>query len=762
MKLAVIYFFGAVGIVSAVKVYTLFPVNPDHISVTEDRFKNEEKWFVIEDEEQNLVVENKKQNSIVKKVKVQNPVVKKDEVQNLVFKDKEQNLVAKTEIQKPAQNLVFNNEEQILEIVNKEDINEEKVQKLAFLGRDTEVKKNTINVVSNGKTEQVDDIKTDGGIYIESKEDYEYYSKGFKRNYNKEGQSLGIMDSIYSIQSQVNNFGKFYGSIGLSYTYDKYNENDRVRTNFMQEYKLGVLGAIYSKRLFNYSLSTTLRFEDINTEESSANTVNKLESYDYNAKLNFLSHTKIPFTLYAIKTKSPNSIRYNGTTNNSEYDNLSFGLVGQILLNIFKINYTITDSDGVYESIFSTDNRKNRKYKVTLTKDDDIHNLRLSYTNTDQEITKDSTSYTSKSSNKEEDVNLIYRAKVSDSVRFNSQSSYRKRIYTNDLWTANETKTVLSNLNLIWNPRGKHNASLSLSGTKIIDENLNNINLSQSYGYRVTKNLNLSQSSSYSVVSSDLDTIKNLNLNSNISYLKKINADISMNMSFNASLNNNSNDRDSNTSTAEITTYMYRAKIGMNQNIKSLNSRLSASLYYNDSINTLEESKKTSNANLNISTMIYSKLRNQLNIDYYNSISKILDSNKVFTSIEFARVSVKNNLDYSTRVGISGSLSSKLGFRYAISKTNGKEKETMSPSANVVFRYNLSRNIKYTSKLSISKEFYYDTMNYNFGTDLLFYSSKLTTSIGYTYDRIETDKDIAIHVLNREVHRLNVKFLRKF
>jgi len=729
MKLAIVCFFGAVGIVSAVKIYTLFPVSPDHVGVVEDRFKNEEQWLSVEDEEQ-WIVEYKEQDLVVK-----------DEERWLAIESQEQNLTAK----------------------NKENIYEEKFQKLAFFSKNSELKKNTIDNIVFKKVSSIDEIETDAGIiYTDSKSDYEYYSKGFKRDYTLEREHQSIMDSIYSIQSQVNNFGKVYGSLGLSYTYDKYNQNDRIRTNFMQEYKLGILGALYSKRLFNYSLSTTLRFEDINNKENNSNTESKLQSYGYNAKANFLSHTRIPFSIYAIKTQSPNSIKYNGTTNDTEYDNLSFGLVGQVLLNIFKINYTITDAEGVYESIFSTDNRKSKKYKVTLTKEDDIHNIRLSYTNTDQEITKNAISYSSKSSNKEEDVNLIYRAKVSDSVRFNSQSSYRKRMYTNDLWTANETKTVLSNLNLIWNPRGKHNASLSLSGTNIIDENLNNINLSQSYGYRATKNLNISQSLSYALISSDLNTINNLNINSNINYLKKINTDTSINMSLNGSLNNNSSDADTNTSTADITTYMYRATIGVNQNISSLNSRLNANLYYNESINTLDETKKTSNANLNISTRIYSTLRNQLNIDYYNSISKILDSDKVFISRKFARVSVKNNVDYNTRVGISGSLSSKLGFRYAISKTNGKERETMSPSANVMFRYNLSRNIKYTTNLNISKEFYYDTMNYNFGTKLLFYSSKLTASIGYTYDRIEADKNIAIQVLNREVHRLNVKFLRKF
>jgi len=631
--------------------------------------------------------------------------------------------------------------------------------------------------------ESIDDIETAAGIEEDNEtkvvNQNELNYDGFARNYYEQAPDLTLGESIaYSIdylKSTINIFdgdSGFYGSIGFIYIYDIYNDgrSERKQNNFKQEYNLGYRGDIYSPKLLKYSLSTTIRYENIEDSVNGITNKNKIESYDYEAKLNFLSRTRIPFSLYAIKVQRPNTIFYENTKGESVYDNLSLGLSGQINLKMFKINYSASESKGTYEDIFSKDDRENRVYKTTFTKETDNHSIRLTYDSTDQIIDRKSISYSSKSNIKNENVGLIYRAKISDFTRLNAQAYYRTNRYADNLWTENETQSILSNLNLSWNPKGKHTASISVSADSIKDENIKlntensieNIQVSQSYGYRMSKNLNISQSSNYGIVFSDFYTMENINLSTGVNYTTKINANTTINMSANGGFNSNSNDSDSNTSIADITSYTYRANAGVNQILPSIYSRVSIGFGYTGSINTLDETKKSYNIDFSMDTILYSIMKNQLSINYINDNMKSI-SNTVDTLISrtSSRITITDEIDYTTRIGIRGALKSKVSIQYLLAQTTDRgDIDKLMPRVDLLFKYRLGQKIRHTSKFNIYKELFYDTTSYNFGADLRFTSGKLSASIEYIYNKTTIGGDIDI--LDRDMHRINMKFKRKF
>lgn len=451
------------------------------------------------------------------------------------------------------------------------------------------------------------------------------------------------------------------------------------------------------------------------------------------------------------------------------YNNLLFGLSGQINLKMFKINYNASDSKGIYEDIFSKDNRENSMYKTTFTKETKNHNFRLSYESTNQMIDRKNVNYSSKSNIDNENIDLIYRAKISDALRLNAQSYYRISAYSDNDWTDTETQSILSSLNIAWNPKGKHSASIGISGTSIKDEDMklntntsvDNIQISQSYGYRMTKNINITQSASHSIVFDEFSTIKNTNVSSSVNYTTNISADSSINLSASASVNNNTNDTNVSTAIADITSYTYSLGTGFNQILLDINSRLRIGFGYSGSINTRNEIKDSYSANFNMDTIIYSVIRNQLIVNYFNDTINSLDYNNISIFRNTQRITVNNKINYTTRIGFRGTLNSKVGIEYLLAKTTDREDiDKLMPKVDLLFKYRFGQKLRHTTKFNIYKEVFYDTISYNFESGFRFNSGKLSASVEYVYNKTIVGDNIDI--LDRDKHRVSMKFKRMF
>ena len=94
-------------------------------------------------------------------------------------------------------------------------------------------------------------------------------------------------DTFYSLLSG------FYGSVGLTYISNEYsNKTKNAQKNFMQEYKLGYRGNIYSPKLVEYSVMGILRYEDIKSKINDVSGKTRVQSEDYKLDFNFLKNTK--------------------------------------------------------------------------------------------------------------------------------------------------------------------------------------------------------------------------------------------------------------------------------------------------------------------------------------------------------------------------------------------------------------------------------------------------------------------------------------
>ncbi|MCF6331201.1 MAG: hypothetical protein L3I99_06610 [Sulfurimonas sp.] len=623
-------------------------------------------------------------------------------------------------------------------------------------------------------------------LAIDLKKEAKVDNSGFARNYYVEEVDPTTWESIaYTIdylKSSINLFGGkdsgFYGNLGLIYTYNTHDDavNQRSQSNFKQEYSLGYRGVAYSSKLLKYSLFATIRYEDIEDKINNDIIETKAEGYDYKVNLDFLRHTKTPFTINATKMQKPTYTLYRNNKSNFRYDDTSLGLNGLLNLKIFQLNYSALDSKGTYEDIISTDYRKNRTYRVTLTKKTDIQNIRLYYDNTNQIIDREKINSSALYNIGKESINLYYRNKLSSSVKLDAQSSYRIYDYSDSLFNSSQTKSTLANLNLSWSPVGKHHASIGISGSDIKDLNkqlntstsIQNINLVQSYGYRMSKNINISQSLGYNIVFTDLNTMKNINFNSGINYRKKIATGATLSIFISAGVNNNSSDANSSIVTNNMTTYLYAAGTGINQALPGINSRLNIDFKYNGSTSNTEEARQSYGGDLGINTNIYSSLRNQFKIKYYNDTIENFRGANILISTESSRASVSNEINHATMIGTKGTLNTKIGIEYLSTETNGKKIDRLMPKADIVFRYRLGQKLNHISRADVYREVYYDTTNYSFASDFIFETGKLSASIGYIYNKIIVGNDVDgvvnsnVDILDRDIHRVNMKFNRRF
>jgi len=546
-----------------------------------------------------------------------------------------------------------------------------------------------------------------------------------------------------------------FGSLGLSYLSDKYSSDSTESSseNFLQEYKLGYKGIIYSPKLLDYSILGTLRYEDISTDISGVASDTKSDSQDYKINLNFLRESKIPFKVYAQKSDRPISVVYANTVNRSLQDSQSAGISGAVNLNIFDLTYSVSSFSGKYESLLSTEIRDTKTYRTSLRKNEKNYSFQLNYSNVKQIIEKEyvdgnKTILQSAESN----IDLRYVWGISDALKLNTYSYYRDN-------EAFSTATASASVNLSWNPKTEHRGSISIDIFNIEDDydGTQSININQSYGYSMTKNLNFTQRANYNKITSGSIIGETMSLGSGINYVKAISKDTKINCSANANARSNSND--SNTSSLSSITYTYSGRAGVRQNLNSINSKLNMNLGYYGSTSSLSDSSDRYNAGLSLTTTFFSLIKNHFNSTYYKEETKL---NYLNTSItrDVSRITIDDNIKYSTRIGIKGRISTNVGISYSNIKNESETITRTMPKCDIKFRYKLRPKLRFDSGFHIDKDLTYDIMNYSLDSKLAFSGRMTSVSIGYNYNKMVAGGSGDIS--NRESHRMQVKFERRF
>ena len=552
-----------------------------------------------------------------------------------------------------------------------------------------------------------------------------------------------------------------YGSLGLSYLSNEYDsaKSKSAQNNFMQEYKLGYKGNIYNPKFLDYSLMGILRYENIETNVNDDITETKMESQDYNVNLNFLKESKIPFRIYAQKSDRPTSVVYTAGLIRSLNYYESAGMSESINLNIFDYTYSAVNTDTKYESVRNREDRNTQTYRNSIRKRDKNYNFQLDYANINDIIERE---YASENVNKtttkteEDNVKLIYRWDVNDEFLFNTYSYYQEKEFTGT--ESYSSATTSANANLRWNPKTKHSASLSLDGFNIEDtfNSTKSVSVRQSYAYKITKYFNFSQRSDYNIVTTDLSATQSMSLGSGLSYVKAISKDTRINLSLNANVRSFTSD--SNVSVGSDR-YTYYARAGIGHDMGSLNSRLNINMGYNGSNSTLGEMDERYNVDLSVVTTLFSLIKNNFKAAYYEDKVR-LRYNNLFMDRSTNRINIDDYMSNSLRMGINGSITTKLGVSYS-SVENGVTKiERLSPKADLNLKYRLGPKLLFTSNMHVDRDLIYDIMTYRSNNNLAFNSRKTKISLGYNYNKIVSGDNGGL--ASMDSYTLQARFERKF
>lgn len=555
-----------------------------------------------------------------------------------------------------------------------------------------------------------------------------------------------------------------YGSLALSYLSNGYNSarSKNSQNDFMQEYKMGYRGNIYSPKFLNYSLMGILRYEDINSKVNDGTSKTKVESQDYNANFNFIQGSKMPFRIYARKSDRPTSVVYSAGALKSLNNSEAMGVSGSINFNIFDFTYSVANTDTKYESILSSEDRNTKSYKSSIRKRDENYNFQLDYSNindiyqreyTDQNKTTTTVTNTKSTEN---NINLVYRWDISDELLFNTYSYYRDKVFSGSEYYSSATTSAAANLN--WVPKTKHTASLSLDAFNIEDtfNSTKSVSVRQSYGYKITKNLNLSQQSGYNIVTSDGSSTQTMNLGSTLSYRKDISKDTRMNLS--AGANIISNTSDSNTST-DTNRYTYYGRVGVGHNMGYINSRLNINMGYNGSRSTSGEMNERYNVDLSVMSILFSLIRNNLTTSYYKEKAKLMYDYTLLNR-EITRMSVDDYISNTSRVGINGWITTKLGVSYSSIENGVIKTERLNPKGDLNFKYKLGPKLLFISDMHVDKDLIYDMTTYRSNNSLAFNSRKTKISLGYNYNKIVSGKNS--DMASMDSYALQVRFERNF
>ncbi len=550
-----------------------------------------------------------------------------------------------------------------------------------------------------------------------------------------------------------------FGSIGYHYMYNDY-RTSRIKNSqakFMQEYKLGYRGNIYSPKLLDYSVMGLLRFENIKSDTNGIKGETKIDSEDYKLDFNFLKNSKTPFRITAQKTTRPVSVLYVNTLTRSQNDVQSIGISGSIRLNIFDITYSASDRSGVFESLLRVEDRETRLYKAALRKSDKDYNFQLGYRNINQIYTRDNADLSkSVTDNKEKNINLLFKWDINDDFTFNTYSYYKENEYRSS--ESLSSTTTSASASLLWNPKTKHSATISLQAYNLEDNyyTMNNISMNQGYNYRVTKNLMFSQQSNYSIVESNSVMSDNMSLGTGLSYTKPLSSTTRLSLSGNINYRTNSNDANNS---LNADTYRYYARIGLNQKIDSLNSSLSIGLNYDSSISTLEEENERKNAYLTLMTAISRKLSNNFRASYNDEQTKLIYKDG-FLDRDVTTINIEDNINYKSRIGFKGNLTSKIGVYYSYTNNNFTEVTRLIPKCDIKFDYRLGDKLIFKSSFHVNKDLSYDILTSRFDNKLTFKSRYTMISLGYNYNKIISGESNQIST--RDTHIMQASYVRKF
>lgn len=543
----------------------------------------------------------------------------------------------------------------------------------------------------------------------------------------------------------------FYGSIDYLYTDDNYINSGRENSkeNFLQEYKLGYSGNIYSPRLLEYKIEGVLRFDKEETTRDSDRIKESSDGKDYKVNGNFIKDTKFPFNVYANKSERPVNTVYSAYVTNYAYETKGEGIAGSLNFNPYMFTYGATTTKTTSEFMDRLQDTKVTNYSGSFRYNEGAHNMQANYMHSilDNEQNYINDKIVSVSQVKDV-LNLSHTWRASDDFTVGSKASYE-----NDEYYARET--IDAGVDLNWRPKeAKYDAFLSVYGMtmeygdSLADQKyvFDSININQRFNYRVTDSLTLSEGAMVFFYNSPTSKGSNsyVNLDATHNYNTIILSDMQFNLISRAGVQkNDSNTKsiyDGNSTSTKISTERYDVSLNAiaKKNLSKINSNLTINGGYFHSLYSTDREEQRYNVGAYFLSRIFSIVNNNITARYTQTNTSYAPSeDDGNTKSSNSQINIMESLNFHFKLGFRGQIGFRLGAEYVSIKSDAVSSSRVDPSAEVNMNYRLFKNWMFDASARISE--IYNTLEHSGIANLSFKAGKTTFLMGYQYNKNEIE-----------------------
>ncbi|MCK9472119.1 hypothetical protein [Sulfurimonas sp.] len=566
--------------------------------------------------------------------------------------------------------------------------------------------------------------------------------------------------------------GGLYGSLNYLYIQDDYTNSGRENSkeNFLQEYKMGYKGNIYSPRLLDYSLEGLIRFDTEKLQRDKETSKRKTYGEDYKAYLDFIKDTKVPFTIYANKTQRPVNTVYSAYSTNYQYETSGEGVTGSLKFEPYMVTYGATTIKTVAEFSDRLQDSRTTTYSSSFRYNKEKHNVQANYSHSILENEQNYINDEITSINQVKDIFAIsHNWKASDAFNIDSTASYE-----NDEYYARETMDAGVNLN--YRPKNAdYDTYLSFLGTTMEYGDLtggekyifDSLNINQGVNYRVTPSITLSESAMAYLYDSTTSSGSNsyVNLDATHNYATTIFSDVSFTLVSRVGVQKNDSIvktiLDANSTTTKTSTERYNIQLTARgrKNFPSINSNLNIDSGYYHSLYSTKREEQRYNFGLYFLSKIFSIVNNNITARY--SHTNTIPAPSLITPegrSSYSTTNIMESLDFHFRLGARGRIRFRVGAEYVNTKTDNETNSRVDPRAEMNMNYRFFNNWMFDASARINEA--YNTLEHSGNANLTFKAGKTSFLMGYQYNKSEIES--VLNTIQNERSTFRVQLTRTF
>lgn len=558
----------------------------------------------------------------------------------------------------------------------------------------------------------------------------------------------------------------FYGSINYLYTDDDYINSGRENSkeNFLQEYKLGYSGNIYSPRLLDYKIEGLLRFDKEEVKRDAATIKENSDGKDYKVNMNFIKETKFPFTVYANKSERPVNTVYSAYTTNYSYETKGEGITGSLNFNPYVVTYGATTTKTTSEFSDRLQDSKTTTYNSSFRYNEGSHNVQANYAHSILDNEQNYINDEMISVSQVKDVlNLSHAWRASDDFTLSSKASYE-----NDEYYLRET--IDAGVDLNWRPKDeKYDAYLSVLGMNMEYNDplgsqkyvFDSLTVNQRFNYRWTESITLSEGAMVFFYNSPTSKGSNsyVNLDATHDYDTTIFSDMPLNLISRVGVQKNDSnikstyDGNSTSTNTSVERYDISLNARAKKNFSKINSDLTLSGGYFYSLYSTDREEHRYNVGAYFLSRILSIVNNNITARYTQtniSGDDVKSSN--------SQTNIMESVDFHFRLGVRGRIGFRVGAEYVNIKSDAVSSSRIDPRAEANMNYRLFKNWMFDASARISE--IYNTLEHSGMANLSFKAGKTTFLMGYQYNKNEIES--VLRTIENERSIFKVQLTRTF